>query len=83
MEFCLQKLLIVWQKLSMKIKSRLTLHFEFDLLYLHNWCKKTLIFGEIALLLTNNIETGLKTQNVEKLSLDLICIDNFCQNIKF
>ena len=29
-----------------------------------------------------DLSTGLKTQNVEKLSLDLIFIANFCQNIK-
>ena len=28
------------------------------------------------------LNIGLKTQNVEKLSLDLIFIDNFCQNTK-
>ena len=28
------------------------------------------------------LNPGLKTQNVEKLSLALIFVDNFCQNIK-
>ena len=48
----------------------------------HNWLQKNFISAEITLLLTNNVNIGLKIQNGKKLSLDLIFIDNFCQNIR-
>ena len=45
--------------------------------------QKTLFFCENNLTFDQQyLITGLKNQSVEKLSLDLIFIDNFCQNIK-
>lgn len=64
------------QKLSMKIKSKISFYlplFKFKPMYLQN------------LFLINNIynlQTDLKTRNGEKLSLNLIFTDNFCQNAK-
>ena len=58
------------------------LHFKFK--YSHYWCKKTFILGEIFNVTYDQqyLNKGLKTQNLEKLSLDLNLIDNVCQNIK-
>ena len=60
----------------MKIKSKISFYlplFKFKPMYLQN------------LFLINNIynlQTDLKTRNGEKLSLNLIFTDNFCQNAK-
>ena len=59
------------------------LHFKFKPLYLHYWYKKNFHFWwNNVTFKQQHLNTGSKTQNVEKLSLDLIFIDNFCHNIK-
>ena len=67
-EFLTWRLLIFWQRLSMKIKSRL-----FYILSL-NPC--------ICIIGAKNFHFLVRLLLTNKLSLDLIFIDNFCQNIK-
>jgi hypothetical protein len=44
--------------------------------------KSKVISQKMSAFCTNYANTWVSTQNIEKLSLDWIFIDNFCQNIK-
>ena len=76
LEFCLQKLLIFYQKLLLKIKSRLNSSTF--------WVFEPLCLIKIEALCTKNedfyqtyLNTGSKTQNVEEFGLDLLFHNNF------
>ena len=77
LEFSLLKLLIFYQKSLHNIRSRLNFStfwvFESVFRYI---CAKSFKFDQAYL------NRGLKTQNVEKLSLDLMFHNNFWWNIK-
>ena len=66
-EFCLLKLLIFYQKLLWNIRSRLNSStFWICLIKIFIFCAQSFNFDQAYL------NTGLKTQNLEELSLDLI-----------
>ena len=76
LEFCSLKLMLFYQKLLWNVRSRLNFStFEFLSLYLDIkvfiFCARSFNFDQTYLY------TGLKTQNVEEFSLDLIFHYNF------
>ena len=77
LEFCILKFLIFYQKSFWNIRSRLnTSRFWVFGPVFRYVLSKLKLFAQIYL------NTDSKTQNVEKLSLDLILCNNFWQNIK-
>ena len=82
--FYLQKLLIIWQKITMKIKFWIDYILGLNTMYSNYWCKNLSYLVKWRYLwqtIFKYLHTGLKTQNLEKLSLDLNLINNVCQNI--
>ena len=74
LEFCLQKLFIFYQKLVWNIRSRLNFStfWVFEPIFRYVWSKLKLFAQENEDFDQIYPNTGSKTQNVEKLSLDLI-----------
>ena len=58
-------------------------YFECKAILLNNQCQKTLfLVRKTSIFDQTYLNTGLKTQNGEKFSIDLILTSNFCQHIK-
>ena len=82
MEFHLQKLLIFWQNYQWISSLGLTfLYFECKSLYFHNWGKNLSFLVKCHLWPTIS-KYRFENSKCTKVRLDLIFIDNFCQNIK-
>ena len=76
LEFCLLKLLISYQKLSWNIRSRLnsSTFWVFKPVFTYVWSKSSFFVHKASILIKHS---GIKTQNMEELSLDLIFHNNF------
>ena len=79
LEFCLLKLLIFYQKLLWNIRSRLnsSTFWVFEPVFKYVWSKSSFFCAQSFKFDQTYLNTGLKTQNVEELSLDLIFHNNF------
>ena len=77
--FCLLKLLIFYQKLLWNIRSRLnsSIFWVFRPVFWYVWSKLKLFPQKMKILIKTYLNTGSKTQNAKKLSLDLIFYNNF------
>ena len=79
LEFCLLKLLILYQKLLWNIRSRLdsSTFWDFEPVFEYVWTKCSFFCAQSFNFDQTYLNTGLKTQNVEELSLDLILHNTF------
>ena len=78
-EFCLLKLLIFYQKLLWNIRSRLnpSTFWVFESVFEYVGSKTSFLCAQSFNFDQTYLNTGLKTQNVEGLSLDLLSHNNF------
>ena len=78
-EFCLLKILTSYQKLLWNVRSRLnsSTFWVFEPEFRYIWSKLKLFAQKNEYFYQTSLNTGSKTQNVEKLSLDLTFHNNF------